>query len=72
MRIMDALAAFPNIVFALVLVAITGGAMRNIILVIGLGVHTGGRAPNTRTGAVRKGAGLTCWPPSRWVRARCA
>ncbi|MCY4580445.1 MAG: ABC transporter permease [Chloroflexi bacterium] len=36
MRIMDALAAFPNIVFALVLVAITGGAMRNIILVIGL------------------------------------
>ena len=36
MRFMDALAAFPNIVFALVLVAITGGAMRNIILVIGL------------------------------------
>ena len=36
MRIMDALAAFPNIVLALVLVAVTGGAMRNIIFVIGL------------------------------------
>lgn len=36
MRVMDALAAFPNIVLALALVAATGGAMRNIILVIGL------------------------------------
>ena len=36
MRVMDALAAFPSIVLALTLVAITGGAVVNIILVIGL------------------------------------
>ncbi len=36
MRIMDALAAFPSLVLALALVAVTGGAMRNIIFVIGL------------------------------------
>lgn len=36
MRVMDALAAFPSIVLALTLVAITGGAVVNIIIVIGL------------------------------------
>jgi peptide/nickel transport system permease protein len=36
MRIMDALASLPNIVLALTLVAITGGAVGNIILVVAL------------------------------------
>lgn len=36
MRIMDSLAALPNIVLALTLVAITGGAVGNIILVVAL------------------------------------
>lgn len=36
MRIMDTLAAFPSIVLALTLVAITGGAIVNIIIVVGL------------------------------------
>jgi peptide/nickel transport system permease protein len=36
MRIMDTLAAFPSIVLALTLVAITGGAVVNIIIVVGL------------------------------------
>jgi peptide/nickel transport system permease protein len=36
MRVMDALAAFPSIVLALTLVAITGGAVVNIIIVVGL------------------------------------
>lgn len=36
MRIMDSLASLPNIVLALTLVAITGGAIPNIILVVAL------------------------------------
>jgi peptide/nickel transport system permease protein len=36
MRIMDSLASLPNIVLALTLVAITGGAVGNIILVVAL------------------------------------
>jgi len=36
MRVMDTLASFPSIVLALTLVAITGGAVLNIIIVIGL------------------------------------
>lgn len=36
MRVMDALAAFPSLVLALALVAVTGGATRNIIIVIGV------------------------------------
>jgi peptide/nickel transport system permease protein len=34
MRAMDALASFPSLVLALALVAITGGAMRNIVIVM--------------------------------------
>jgi peptide/nickel transport system permease protein len=36
MRLMDGLAAFPGLLLALALVAITGGAVLNIILVVGL------------------------------------
>ncbi|MDO8632648.1 MAG: ABC transporter permease [Phycisphaerales bacterium] len=36
MRIMDVLASFPSIVLALTLVAITGGAVVNIVIVVGL------------------------------------
>ena len=36
MRVMDSLASLPNIVLALTLVAITGGAIPNIIIVVGL------------------------------------
>jgi peptide/nickel transport system permease protein len=36
MRLMDTLASFPSIVLALTLVAITGGAVVNIIIVVGL------------------------------------
>jgi peptide/nickel transport system permease protein len=36
MRVMDTLASFPSIVLALTLVSITGGAVVNIIIVIGL------------------------------------
>jgi peptide/nickel transport system permease protein len=36
MRFMDGLSAFPNLLLALSLVAITGGAVINIILVVGI------------------------------------
>ena len=36
MRVMDSVAALPNIVFALTLVAITGGSIPNIIIIVGL------------------------------------
>ena len=36
MRLMDGLSAFPNLLLALALVAITGGTVVNIILVVGV------------------------------------
>src|SRR5262245_66413515 len=36
MRLMDGLAAFPSLLLALALVAITGGTVLNIILVVGI------------------------------------
>ena len=41
MRLMDGLSAFPSLLLALALVAITGSSVLNIILVVALSVRPG-------------------------------
>ena len=55
MRFMDGLSAFPNLLFALALVGITGQAVSNIILVVGIvGAPSVARVIRSRVLSVRE------------------
>jgi peptide/nickel transport system permease protein len=65
MRVMDAIMAFPFIILALLILAVTGPSARNVILVIGLGYIP-------LTGRVVRAAALRCATSTTLRRRACA